>query len=299
MRVDEEDPRPLSPARERELKARIADELNRADGVLVSDINKGLLTPGLLRALIDGANRRGIPIVIDPRLSEDFSIYRGATRAHAQSLRDRDRDRVALDDRDRMARGRRDPGEASLSLKACLITLDRDGMYLAERGGADTYIPTAPREVYDVTGAGDVVLTFFGLFAIGGTELFVGRAIANLAAENRSRAHRHRDDFARGFGASAASPPHSGYERKILSADELTAALDRDRRAGTPDRLYQWMLRPDSRRPSASARLRARAGRWLVVGLNSDRSVRALKGADRPINHGRRSRAHARGARTA
>ncbi len=46
LRVDEEDPRPLSPVRERALKARIADELKRADGVLVSDINKGLLTPG-------------------------------------------------------------------------------------------------------------------------------------------------------------------------------------------------------------------------------------------------------------
>src|SRR6202158_6118814 len=54
LRVDEEDPRPLSPARESAMKARIADELKRADGVLVSDINKGLLTPALLRALIDG-----------------------------------------------------------------------------------------------------------------------------------------------------------------------------------------------------------------------------------------------------
>ena len=47
--------------------------------MLISDINKGLLTPGLLRALIDGARRRRIPVIVDPRLSEDFSIYRGAT----------------------------------------------------------------------------------------------------------------------------------------------------------------------------------------------------------------------------
>ena len=67
-------------------------------------------------------------------------------------------------------------------LEACLITLDRDGMYLAERGGADTYIPTTPREVYDVTGAGDVVLATFGLFRIAGLSFSSAAALANFAA---------------------------------------------------------------------------------------------------------------------
>ena len=57
-----------------------------------------------------------------------------------------------------------------LDLQACLITLDRDGMYLAARGHAGVYIPTAPREVYDVTGAGDIVLTVFGLVRYRRTE---------------------------------------------------------------------------------------------------------------------------------
>src|SRR5260370_16206643 len=69
-----------------------------------------------------------------------------------------------------------------LSLKACLITLDRDGMYLAERGGADTYIPTTPREVYDVTAAGDVVLAFFGLLAAAGLSFSSAAAVADLPA---------------------------------------------------------------------------------------------------------------------
>src|SRR5260370_37905185 len=69
-----------------------------------------------------------------------------------------------------------------LSLKACLITLDRDGMYLAERGGADTYIPTTPREVYDVTAAGDVVLAFFGLLAAAGLRFLSAGPGAHLPA---------------------------------------------------------------------------------------------------------------------
>ena len=161
------------------LTVRIADELKRADGVLVSDINKGLLTPGLLRALIDGANRRGIPIVIDPRVSEDFSIYHGATALTPNRFETETATGMRLSDRAAW-RAAAESLVQRLELKACLITLDRDGMYLAERGGADTYIPTTPRGVYDVTGAGDVVLTFFGLMATAGLTFSSAAAIANL-----------------------------------------------------------------------------------------------------------------------
>ena len=80
LRVDNEDSRPLDAAIEAAVRAQLERELERTDGVLVCDINKGLLTPGVLRAIIDGARRRGKPVVIDPRMAEDFSIYRGAPR---------------------------------------------------------------------------------------------------------------------------------------------------------------------------------------------------------------------------
>ena len=67
LRVDQEAPHALSPAKERALTRHLERELARVDGVLISDINKGLLTPGLLRALIDGARRRKIPVIVDPR----------------------------------------------------------------------------------------------------------------------------------------------------------------------------------------------------------------------------------------
>jgi D-beta-D-heptose 7-phosphate kinase / D-beta-D-heptose 1-phosphate adenosyltransferase len=283
LRVDEEDARPLSAERERVLKSRLGDALQRVDGVLVADINKGLLTPGLLRALIDGANRRKIPIVVDPRLSEDFSIYRGATAitpnryetelASGIRLLDRDAWRVAAETLVR-----------KLGLRACLITLDRDGMYLAERGGKDSYIPTTPRDVYDVTGAGDVVLTFFGLLTAAGLSFASAAMLANLAAGievGRLGAELiSRDDLAR-----ALASVDNGYERKILSEEELDAALERTRRAerrivftnGCFDLLHAGHLQVLSF---------ARAqGDALVVGLNSDRSVQMIKGAQRPVYH--------------
>jgi D-beta-D-heptose 7-phosphate kinase/D-beta-D-heptose 1-phosphate adenosyltransferase len=282
LRVDEEDPRPLSPIRERAMKARIADELTRADGVLVSDINKGLLTPGLLRALIDGANRRGIPIVIDPRLTEDFSIYRGATALTPNRFETETATGMRLNDRAAW-RSAAETLVKQLDLKACLITLDRDGMYLAERGGADTYIPTTPREVYDVTGAGDVVLTCFGLMATAGLSFASAAAIANLAA-GIEVGRIGTEIISREDLALALKPAHESYERKILSGDELTEALERDRRAGHRivftngcfDLVHAGHLH-------LLGFARAQGDR-VVVGLNGDRSVRALKGAGRPIN---------------
>lgn len=283
LRVDQEDPRPLSPVRERAMKARIADELRRADGVLVSDINKGLLTPGLLRALIDGANERDIPIIIDPRLSDDFSIYRGATALTPNRFETETATGMRLTDRTAW-RAASEFLVKKLDLKACLITLDRDGMYLAEHGGADTYVPTTPREVYDVTGAGDIVLTFFGLMSIAGLSFAAAAAIANLAA-GIEVGRIGTEIISREDLAMALKPTHNAYESKILSDDELTLALERDRRAGHRivftngcfDLMHAGHLQ-------ILGFARAQGDR-VVVGLNSDRSVRALKGADRPINH--------------
>ena len=181
LRVDEEEIGPLASATEQSLIERLELELDRADGVLVSDINKGVLTPRLLRALIDRAGNRGTPVFVDPRLTDDFSIYRGATVITPNRFETEKATGIRLD------------GEAGwhaaakllveqLDLKACLITLDRDGMYLLERDGQGHHVPTTPRDVYDVTGAGDVVLTVFGFFASAGESLLSAAFFANAAA---------------------------------------------------------------------------------------------------------------------
>src|SRR5579862_1387937 len=181
LRVDEEDPTPLKPPRERELIARLEAALRTCDGVLISDIDKGLLTPAVLRALIDGGRARGIPVIIDPRRTEDFSIYRGATALTPNRYETEVATGMRLSDRGAWRKAA-ETLVRKLGLEACLITLDRDGMYLAERGGKDTYVSTVPREVYDVTGAGDVVLSVFGMFAIAGLGFSSAATIANLAA---------------------------------------------------------------------------------------------------------------------
>jgi D-beta-D-heptose 7-phosphate kinase / D-beta-D-heptose 1-phosphate adenosyltransferase len=282
LRVDEEDGSPLSAARERNLKARLKDELEQADGVLISDINKGLLTRGLLRALIEGAHRRKIPLIVDPRRTEDFSIYEGATAITPNRYETEVATGMRLSDRGEW-RAAAEKLTQRLGLKACLITLDREGMYLAEADGTDTYISTSPREVYDVTAAGDVVLTFFGFLAIAGLSFSSAATVANLAAGievGRIGAEIiSREDI-----ALALQSPDNAYERKIVSYSEISVVLERARREGRRIVFTNGcfdLLHAGHLQLIGFAR---RQGDVLVVGVNSDRSVRQLKGPGRPIN---------------
>jgi D-beta-D-heptose 7-phosphate kinase/D-beta-D-heptose 1-phosphate adenosyltransferase len=282
LRVDEEDTLPLPPSLERDLIGRLNRELPSVDGVLISDINKGLLTPNLLSAIIQGARKRKIPVIADPRVSEDYSIYRGATAITPNRFETETATGIKMTDRDAW----RAAGELlvkKLGLEACLITLDREGMYLVERKSAPTYIATVPREVYDVTGAGDVVLSTFGLFVIAGLGYASAARLANLAA-SLEVTRLGADVISREDLSRAMAPADERSERKILSNDELTAALARDRRAdrrivftnGCFDILHAGHLQ--------LLNFAGSQGDKLVVGLNSDRSVHELKGADRPIN---------------
>ncbi|HVB81752.1 MAG TPA: bifunctional heptose 7-phosphate kinase/heptose 1-phosphate adenyltransferase [Candidatus Binataceae bacterium] len=281
LRVDQEAPHALGPAKEHALMRHLERELGRVDGVLISDINKGLLTPRLLRRLIDGARRRKIPVIVDPRLSEDFSIYRGATALTPNRYETEFATGARLVDRDAWMRAA-DELVGRLKLDACLVTLDRDGMYLSERRGPHTYIPTTPRAVYDVTGAGDVVLAVFGLFAIAGLGFASAARLANLAAGIEvSRLGTEiisREDLAR-----ALNPGPESAQRKIVSVQELRPALARQRGAGRRVVFTNGcfdLLHAGHIEMLSFARAQ---GDMLVVGVNSDRSVRLIKGSERPI----------------
>ena len=230
LRVDHEDPRPLTDRIESRLRQRLEAELARVDGVLVCDIGKGLLTPGLLRAIIDGALRLGKAVVIDPRRADDYSIYRKATaltpnryeteRATGLNLQSCESWKVAAH---RLIE--------NCELKACLITLDRDGVFVAQRGGAAVHVQTRPRDVYDVTGAGDVVLAVFGLLLINGADLQTAARMANVAAgvevTKQGAAVISPSDLLLALRQSA-----QGTVGKTLPMEQLLAELDRHREAG-------------------------------------------------------------------
>ena len=183
-----------------------------------------------------------------------------------------------------------------LKLDACLVTLDRDGMYLTERRGPHTYIPTTPRAVYDVTGAGDVVLAVFGLFAIAGLSFASAARLANLAAgievSRLGTGIISREDLAR-----ALSPGPESAQRKIVVGRGIAPGARAPSRRGPASGFHQRMLRPAARGACRDALVRARAGRHAGGGSQQRPQRAADQGRWPPDLSGRRAGADSGRAR--
>jgi D-beta-D-heptose 7-phosphate kinase / D-beta-D-heptose 1-phosphate adenosyltransferase len=281
LRVDNEDSRPLSTLVEAEVLARLEGELERADGVLICDINKGLLTPVVLKAIIDGASRQGKPVIVDPRIADDFSVYRGASILTPNRYETERATGLHMSDPGAWQLAARKLID-DLGLNACVVTLDRDGMFLAGRDGRALHIETAPREVYDITGAGDVVLAIFGLFLIAGTDMELAAKLANVAAGIEVR-KQGATVISRAELAQALQRSHDGSGGKILSRDELLPILERRRQAGLQICLTNGCFDLLHAGHVEFLEFARSQGDLLVVALNDDASVRQIEGEHRPV----------------
>jgi D-beta-D-heptose 7-phosphate kinase/D-beta-D-heptose 1-phosphate adenosyltransferase len=181
VRTDRESRTPLSSETERKLVKAFKKHIESAEALVVSDYGKGLLTPGLLKPVLDGARDRGIVVVLDPK-SRSFVHYQPVTvitpnhheAAEAAGIEELDGDAAVAE------AGRRILG--SIDCRAVLITRGDAGMSLFTDDGQISHIPTVAREVYDVTGAGDTVLATLGLALVAGASLKEAAILANHAA---------------------------------------------------------------------------------------------------------------------
>ena len=281
LRVDREDSTPLGPAAQAKLLARLDTEVDKADGVLVCDINKGLLTPHFLNEIIRAARSRDKPVVIDPRRCDDFSIYRGATALTPNRFESEHATGLSMAEPGGWLAATRKLID-QLELTTCLLTLDRDGMFLAERDGTAVHIEITPRDVYDVTGAGDVVLATFGLFLIAGLSAVDAAGVANVAASleiaKQGATVVSRDELVVALEGNRVASNH-----KILLIPELQAELLRHRHAGRTICLTNGCFDLLHAGHVELLEFAQSQGDLLVVAINSDGSVRQIKGVDRPI----------------
>jgi D-beta-D-heptose 7-phosphate kinase/D-beta-D-heptose 1-phosphate adenosyltransferase len=181
VRYDRETTGPLSHATETRLLASLADELSRAEAVILSDYGKGVIGPKLLSRAILGSRRRKIPVTVDPK-PEHFRRYRGVTcvtpnTAEAWACMHR----VPKPGPDALDELGRDILK-TLNSRSVLITRGPDGMSLFEAGKKVTHIPTVAREVFDVSGAGDTVISTFTLALAAGAPLLRAAKLSNHAA---------------------------------------------------------------------------------------------------------------------
>jgi len=179
VRADRESRIPVSAKIEEKIVSCLKDELKRADAFVVSDYDKGVVTPAILREILPVAYEQ-VPVLIDPKL-RNFNFYRPATLVtpnHFEALRMSDSEDTSDDGSHNAAKVIRE----KLGCDAVLITRGDRGMMLLGADGEPVYVETAAREVYDVTGAGDTVIAALaGALATGAT-MIEAASLANHAA---------------------------------------------------------------------------------------------------------------------
>ncbi|HXY42512.1 MAG TPA: D-glycero-beta-D-manno-heptose-7-phosphate kinase [Vicinamibacteria bacterium] len=180
VRADREDARDLDSRAAATVLAAVRAELPRAQALVVSDYQKGVVTAALLRQVLPLARRRRVSVLVDPKLRH-FRRYRGVTLVTPNAAETEQATGIRLrGEPDLLRAGRRIL--ALLGCRAALITRGEQGMSLFERGRPPLHVKAAAREVFDVTGAGDTVIATLSLALAAGASLPEAAALANLAA---------------------------------------------------------------------------------------------------------------------
>jgi len=282
LRADWELARPASPEIEQKLIDAILPLLPRADIVLLSDYAKGVLTARVIRNVIDAAKRLGKRVIVDPK-SANLAIYRGATLLKPNRKEFAEATRSRADTDKKIA----DAAQEIMQLADCeavLVTQGEHGMTLVPRAGEAIHVPGHPVKVRDFSGAGDTVAAALAVALAAGADWETALRIANAAAAVAVGKQ----------GAATVTPAE--LRRKILphaslAAEEKIVAAGGDLHA----RLAEWRRQDlrigftngcfDILHPGHVKVLTAARGACdrLVVGLNSDASVKRLKGEGRPV----------------
>ena len=280
LRVDTEDTAALKTESAEALLEAIEAQLDDIDALLISDYNKGLLTDFFLDRLLRLAAGR-VPVLTDPARIQDYEQYRGTYLICPNRYETGLATGLSCDDPER-CRAAGEQLAAMYGVEYVAVTMDRDGIYLCRADGNSHHYSTQARLVTDVTGAGDMVLSMLGFVTAGGGTLAEAVRLANVAAGIAIRRMGAVPISRQELFAELLYCGYSGAV-KIATLDQLRDKA-RDLRAngntivltnGCFDLLHfghHYLLN--------QAR---QLGDCLVVAVNSDESIRRLKGPNRPV----------------
>ena len=259
------------------LEQDIAVYLERCGALVLSDYAKGALAQP--EALIAAANAAGIPVLVDPK-GTDFSRYRGATLLTPNLQEFEAVVGNCGTEEELVAKGESLMRE--LTLAALLITRGEHGMTLLRPGEEEFHLPARAREVFDVTGAGDTVIAVLAAAVAAGQDLPQAVALANTAASI----------VVGQLGTAAVSAPElrraiqvdQGSERGALTLGQLQVAVADARSHGEKVVFTNGCFDIIHAGHVSYLEQARELGDRLIVAVNSDKSVRKLKGKGRPIN---------------
>ena len=275
LRLDFENPGASLPvaALAQDLDAR----LQACDVLLLSDYAKGGLADPA--PLIAAARAREIPVLVDPK-GNDFARYCGASLLTPNLQEFEAVVGPCATEAELVASGERLMAE--LELGALLLTRGEHGMTLLRPGEEELHLPARAREVFDVTGAGDTVIGVLAAALAGGASLPDAVALANIAA----------GIVVGKLGTAAVSAPElrravqqeQGAERGVMSLEQLLVAVADARSHGERVVFTNGCFDIIHAGHVSYLEQARRCGDRLIVAVNSDASVRRLKGSGRPIN---------------
>jgi D-beta-D-heptose 7-phosphate kinase/D-beta-D-heptose 1-phosphate adenosyltransferase len=268
----------IEPTRTEELLTRAFRAMEHASVLVLSDYAKGTLSPDICTRLISMSQQMGIYSVVDPK-SADWGRYTGADliTPNLKELGDASGHEVRNDDGSVTGAARKLLTEHGIG--AVLVTRSERGMSYISATEA-VHSPASAREVFDVTGAGDTVLAMVALLMSTHTEWHLRLRLANVAA---GIAVGHVGT-ARVTSKEVELASQLGTDSKILGINELTAELIRLRVEGKRIVFTNGCFDVLHRGHVSLLERASALGDLLVVALNSDESVRRLKGHTRPIN---------------
>jgi D-beta-D-heptose 7-phosphate kinase/D-beta-D-heptose 1-phosphate adenosyltransferase len=281
LRVDFESTEPISAATQAKLMTAVRAALKNADALCIEDYNKGLLSESFCQELIAAARAAKVPVFVDPAAIRNYSRYRGATtitpnrtEAHLATAMPTETPKqlhaVALKLLE------------ELQLEAVVLTLDKSGALLLERGGKPVIVPTEARQVYDVTGAGDMVLAALtGARANGGdwlTSVVLANVAAGLEVERFGVVPIELEEV-------LLSILHKQHKTlgKVRTVAQLVPELAAHRHAGRKVAFTNGCFDIVHAGHVETLRGARATADLLVLAVNSDASIQKLKGPQRPI----------------
>jgi D-beta-D-heptose 7-phosphate kinase / D-beta-D-heptose 1-phosphate adenosyltransferase len=283
LRLDEETSATIDPATAATLLQRFAEALETDDVVVLSDYAKGALTDAVLQAVMARAGAAGRRVIADPK-RVDFAAYRGATVLTPNEHEVRQATRIdAADDLDADRAGRQ--ALDTTGGEAVLVTRSAKGLTLVCRNQPALHLPTRAREVADVSGAGDTLVAALAVALGAGATLPEASLLANITAGISVG----KQGTATVSGEELLGVLHLEHlvatDRKIATGEEAASRVAEWRAQGLKVGFANGcfdLIHPGHVRLLTEAR--ARCDR-LVVALNTDASVKRLKGLTRPLQN--------------
>lgn len=256
---------------------RFKKHLPKANLVILSDYSKGTLSDP--QTFIQLARKANVAVLVDPK-STDFNIYR-----QANIVTPNFKEFEAVVGSCRSEKDIHDKGRALLEkyqIDSLLVTRGEDGMTLIEKHDT-SHLPAYAREVFDVTGAGDTVIGMLGTAVAAGIDLVQATALANLAASL----------VVNKLGAATVSAPElqvaltgkTSFATGIVNDEQLVRAVKEARAQGKKIVFTNGCFDIIHAGHVTSLQLAKELGDYLIVAVNTDESIRKLKGPNRPINN--------------